>query len=154
MDMNTGFSAAVQEHLPDVAIVFDHYHVSALINKSIDDLRREQQSQLDEDDQKALKGSRFLLLKNYEKLDEDGKGRLQYLLATNKDLFTMYTMKEQFRAFWEKPNIIEAMVFLDAWCTDEADWPSPLNWDLFERFLDYSIQSVVIDVVPEEEDRE
>ena len=118
MDMNTGFHAAVQEHLPNVAIVFDHYHVSALINKAIDDLRREQHSQLDEAEKQVLKGSRFLLLKNYEKLDEDGKDRLQSLLDTNKTLFTMYTMKEQFRDFWEKPNIAEAIVFLDAWCTD------------------------------------
>ena len=27
-------------------------------------------------------------------------------------------MQEQFRDFWEKPTMIEAMVFLDAWCTD------------------------------------
>jgi transposase len=118
MDMNTGFHAAVQEHLPNVAIVFDHYHVSALINKAIDELRREQYSQLDEADKSVLKGSRFLLLKNYEKLDEYGKDRLQNLLAANQSLFTMYTMKEQFRDFWEKPNIAEAIVFLDAWCTD------------------------------------
>ena len=56
---------------------------------------------------------------------------------------------------WLKENHATFLEYsLEAWCTDEADWPSPLNWDLFERFLDYSIQSVVIDVVPEEEDRE
>lgn len=118
MDMSTGFASAVQSHLPDIAIVFDHYHVSALINKAIDELRREQQSHLDEDDRKFLKGSRFLLLKNYEKLDEDGQDRLHNLLETNMPLLTMYTMKEQFRAFWEKRTFIEGTMFLDAWCTD------------------------------------
>lgn len=118
MDMNTGFHAAVQKHLPDVAIVFDHYHVSAMINKAIDDLRREQYSQLEDTDKNVLKGSRFLLLKNYEKLDDQGKNRLQDLLATNNSLYTMYVMKEQFREFWDKPNIADAIVFLDAWCAD------------------------------------
>jgi transposase len=118
MDMNTGFAHAVQDHLPHVALVFDHYHVSALINRAIDELRREQQSQMDEKEQKTLKGSRFLLLKNYENLDEQKQGRLQNLLEANAPLWTMYTMKEQFRDFWQKPSIIEAMAFLDAWCTD------------------------------------
>lgn len=118
MDMNSGFAHVVQSHLPHVALVFDHYHVSALINRAIDELRREQQSQLDEKEQKTLKGSRFLLLKNYENLDEDKQNRLQSLLEVNAPLMTMYTMKEQFRDFWEKRSIIEAMPFLDAWCTD------------------------------------
>jgi len=71
MDMSTAFISAVEEHLPDVAIVFDRYHVSALMNKGIEDLRREQQSQLDEEGKKVLQGTRFLLLNNYETLDQE-----------------------------------------------------------------------------------
>lgn len=118
MDMNTGFPHAVQTHLPHVAIVFDHYHVSALINKAINELRTEQQGQLDEKEQKTLKGSRFLLLSNYENLDEKKQNRLQSLLQVNAPLMSMHTMKEQFRDFWQKPSIVQAMAFLDAWCTD------------------------------------
>jgi len=118
MDMNTGYIRAVQECLPEVAIVFDHYHVSALINKGIDELRRQQQAQLDEQGKSTLKGSRFLLLANYEKLFDEKQARLNTLLEANRPLFTMYTMKEQFRDFWQKPSLIEASKFLDAWCTD------------------------------------
>lgn len=118
MDMNTGYIRAVQQCLPEVAVVFDHYHVSALINKAIDELRREQQSQLDEEGKKTLKGSRFLLLANYEKLLDEKQGRLNTLLQANSSLFTMHTMKEQFRDFWEKPSLIGASKFLDAWCID------------------------------------
>jgi len=32
------------------------------------------------------------------------------------------------------------------WCTDDKLWPKPLTWDLFERWFDYSIQSVVVDM--------
>jgi len=118
MDMSTAFSSAVEEHLPGVAIVFDRYHVSALMNKGIEDLRREQQSQLDEEGQKALKGTRFLLLKNYETLDQEKQTRLAQLLQANAPLLTIHTMKEQFREFWEKDSIDQAIPFLDAWCTD------------------------------------
>lgn len=118
MDMSTGFISAVQEHLPFVPIVFDHYHVSAMMNKGIEEVRREQQAQLDEEREKFLKGTRFLLLKNYENLDEEKQGRLQSLLEVNAPLFTIHTMKEQLRTFWEKDSIEEAITFLDAWCTD------------------------------------
>lgn len=118
MDMSTAFSSAVEEHLPAVAIVFDRYHVSALMNKGIEDLRREQQSQLGEEGQKVLKGTRFLLLKNYETLDQEKQTRLAQLLQANAPLLTIHTMKEQFREFWEKDSIEQAIAFLDAWCTD------------------------------------
>jgi transposase len=118
MDMSTSYISAVQEHLPFVPIVFDHYHVSAMMNKGIEEVRREQQAQLDEEGEKFLKGTRFLLLKNYENLDEEKQDRLQSLLEVNAPLFTIHTMKEQLRQFWEKDSIEEAITFLDAWCKD------------------------------------
>jgi len=118
MDMNKGFISAVEAHLPGVAIVFDHYHVSALMNKAIEEVRREQQSQLDEEGKQVLKGSRFLLLKNYENLDEEKQSRLQQLLEVNAPLLTVHTMKEQLREFWEKGSIEQAITFLDTWCND------------------------------------
>ena len=87
MDMNTGFIPALKTLLPEVDTVFDHYHVSALINKAIDELRREQQSQLDEEGKKTLKGNRYLLLTNYEKLDDEKENRLNKPLDTNAPLF-------------------------------------------------------------------
>jgi transposase len=121
MDMNKGYIRAVQDCLPQVAIVFDRYHVSALINQGIDELRRQQQGQLDEQEKQALKGSRFILLANYENLRDEKQSRLNALLEANAPLFTMHTMKEQFRVFWEKPCVIDAAKFLDAWCTDAAN---------------------------------
>jgi transposase len=64
-DMNKGYIAAILEHLPKADIVFDHYHISALMNKGLDELRRKQQNDLDMIGQKTLKGSRYLLLSNY-----------------------------------------------------------------------------------------
>jgi transposase len=118
MDMSRSYISAVQEHLPLVPIVFDHYHISAMMNKGIEEVRREQQAQLDEEGEKLLKGTRFLLLKNYENLDEEKQDRLQSLLEVNAPLFTIHTMKEQLRQFWEKDSIQEAITFLDAWCKD------------------------------------
>jgi transposase len=118
MDMSKSYIAAVQEHLPLVPIVFDHYHISALMNNAIEDVRREQQAQIDQEGEKLIKGSRFLLLKNYENLSCEKQDRLNDLLRANEPLFTAHTMKEQLRQFWEKDTHFEAALFLDAWCTD------------------------------------
>jgi transposase len=120
MDMSTGYIAAVHEHLPGVDIVFDRYHVAALMNTAIDDLRREQQSRLAEQDRQVIKGSRFLLLSNYEKLEEDKQTRLNALLEANAPLFTIHRMKEQLRMFWDKSSMVAAIQFLDAWCADAS----------------------------------
>jgi transposase len=138
MDMSTGFISAVEEQLPFVPIVFDHYHVSALMNKGIEEVRREQQAQLDEQGEKILKGTRFLLLKNYEKLDEEKQDRLQSLLQVNAPLFTIHSMKEQLREFWEKDSLSEAVEFLDAWCTDaESSNIKPLR-KIAKSLMQYS----------------
>ena len=118
MDMSKSYISAVQEHLPLVPIVFDHYHISALMNNAIEDVRREQQAQIDQEGEKLIKGSRFLLLKNYENLSGEKQDRLNDLLRANEPLFIAHTMKEQLRQFWEKDTYFEAALFLDAWCTD------------------------------------
>ena len=41
-------------------------------------------------------------------------------------------------------------VLLEDWCLDKADWPSPLDWALFERFYDYQIETSVTDTVEED----
>ena len=118
MDMSTSYTSAVRELLPDIPIVFDRYHVMALINRQIDALRREQQHRLDGQETKTLKGNRFLLLRNYHELPDDKKGRLDDLLAVNRPLFTIHAMKEQFRLFWSQGTADHAKSFLLNWCFD------------------------------------
>lgn len=95
MDMSAAYIAAVQTHLPHVDIVFDRFHIMALMNGALDELRRDLQRELETVGQQTLKGSRFLLLKNYEALSSTGRRRLDALLATNQPLFEMHAMKEQ-----------------------------------------------------------
>jgi transposase len=116
MDMSTSYIKAVEEELSHVDIVFDRYHISALANKAIDDLRKLLQSEADEEGQKCLKGSRFLFLKNYPNLNNDNKVRLQNILDRNKPLFHMHYMKELLRLFWQFSNKERARQFLQLWC--------------------------------------
>jgi transposase len=118
MDMSSAYFSAFREILPNVDIVFDRYHIVALINQAIEKLRREQQRELDQLGLQALKGNRFLLLRNYESLQPNHKARLNALFEANRPLFTMHSMKEQLRLFWEKEDGDAARTFLELWCGD------------------------------------
>lgn len=118
MDMSRSFIASFKEYLPDVQVVFDRYHIMALMNRKIDSLRREQQGALDAEGKRTLKGSRYLLLRNYHSLSDDRQLKLDTLLEANKPLSTMHIMKEQLRLFWQQGNRERADSFLKQWVFD------------------------------------
>jgi transposase len=118
MDMSSAYFWAVHEVLPHVDVVFDRFHIMALMNQAIDELRRDYQKELDVLGKQTLKGSRFLLLRNYDSLAPERKARLDALLQVNGPLFVIHSMKEQLRLFWEKEGRKEAEQFLAVWCRD------------------------------------
>ena len=118
MDMSAGYRQAVATNLPKAKIVFDRFHVVKLFNDKLSEFRRAlHREATDLLHKQVLKGTRWLLLKNPENLDEtkDEKTRLGEALALNKPLATAYYMKEELRQFWEQPGKRLARVFLDGW---------------------------------------
>jgi len=121
MDMSGSYESAVREFLPKIDIVFDRYHVMALMSKAIDEVRREQQRRCNDIGLKVLKGQRFLLLKNFDKLDFKQKSSLEVLLEANIPLAVGHSMKEQLRLFWERPTSQEGAKFLGWWIINSIE---------------------------------
>jgi transposase len=98
-------------------VVFDRFHVVKLANKYLDDLRRCEQSRPEYKGKRVIKGNRYLLLKNPEKLSSERKEpeRLKAMLELNEPLSTMYILKEDLRQFWEKKSMAEAEAAIDSW---------------------------------------
>jgi transposase len=118
-DMSPAYIFAVRANLPKALHVFDHFHVVKLFNDRLADFRRELQREAEGPlGKKVLKGTRWLILKNPENLDEDRgeRTRLEEALRINQPLATAYYMKEEFRHFWEQESLAEAARFLDDWC--------------------------------------
>jgi transposase len=118
MDMSGAYQSAVRAHLPKAAIVFDRFHVVKLFNDKLSDLRRALYREATDVQHKAvLKGTRWLLLKNPENLDEekDERRRLKEALKLNEPLAVAYYLKDDLRRFWEQPGKRFATTFLDGW---------------------------------------
>lgn len=118
MDMNAAYASAAKIILPNVDVVFDRFHVVAMLNKVIDEIRRNQQAKCSEAGLRVLKGHRFLLLSNYEKLTPEKTNNLELLFEVNKPLAIAHTMKEQIRLFWSQLSREAGAGFLFDWVWD------------------------------------
>lgn len=118
MDMSQAYICAVSTNLPGATIVFDHFHVIKLFNEKLTELRRQLYREATDLLQKeVLKGTRWLLLKNPENLNDDRneRARLEEALSINKPLAIAYYMKEDLRLLWSLPDKATAEAHLQDW---------------------------------------
>lgn len=118
IDMSPAYISAVTNNIPEAQIVFDHFHVIKLYNDVISKLRRDLYNQeTDINKRELIKGTRWLLLKNNEDLDDekDEKKRLNEALAINQPLTIAYYLKEDLKLLWEMGSKENAKKFLGKW---------------------------------------
>ena len=117
IDMSPAYIAAVSEHLPQATVVFDHFHVIKLFNDKLSNFRRKLYREANHLEQKVLKGTRWLLLKNPENLkaERDEPERLMRALELNQPLACAYYMKEDLRRLWSFPSKQKTESFLFDW---------------------------------------
>ena len=118
IDMSPAYIAAVLENLPQAAIVYDRFHIMKMYNDKLADLRRQLQNEAQDPLQyDVLKGTRWLLLKNRQNLDQEKEesSRLQQALALNEPLAKAYYLKDELRQFWLQESKAKAESWLSQW---------------------------------------
>jgi transposase len=124
IDLAPAYQKAVAKHLPKATVVFDRFHVVKLLNQKLTQLRRQLYRQATSDlKKKALKGTRWLLLKNPENLDpaKGEPGRLRAALRLNESLAVAYYLKEDLRQIWEQRGKNPARLKLLDWYHQAMD---------------------------------
>jgi transposase len=116
MDMSAAYWAAVLEHLPDAAIVFDRFHIAKLMNEKLDDLRREMIQEATGLMKQTVKGIRYLLLMRRDNVQEEKLPRLDEALKHNEPLSMGYLLKEALGLLWEQATYGQMNSFLHQWC--------------------------------------
>lgn len=97
MDMSAGYCKAVKESLPNAKVVYDRFHVQALISDAVDETRREEwRLTKGTPEGYALKNSRYALLKNPWNLTPKQEHALATVQAGNRRLYRAYLLKETF----------------------------------------------------------
>lgn len=121
MDMSAAYWAAVAEHLPDAAVVFDRFHIVKLVNEKLDDLRRAMVREAAGLMKKTVKGLRYLLLMRRDHVAEERLPQLEEALRHNEPLSMGYLLKEALGLLWEQPSRARMQGFLQEWCQWASD---------------------------------
>ena len=115
MDMWGPFMTAANDSLPKADIVHDRFHVSMHLNEAVDRVRRQENRRLSKRDVDALKGSKYLFLRNHENIKETSLDQFEVARKASKKTATIWRFKEVFRSFFDCLRMKEARSFLANW---------------------------------------
>jgi transposase len=114
-DMCEAYLTEVRRRAPQAKVVIDPFHVVKLANDAVDEVRRAQVRTLrGHDAAKAIKKTRWILLRDPSGLLLGEYGRLVELARTNRPLYRAYLLKEALRVTYTLPPR-EAKKHLEAW---------------------------------------
>ena len=117
-DLAASYSKAVRERVPQARVVYDRFHVERLAADAVDAVRRAEQHRLGATAAKALKGTRYALLKHPARLKPSQAQRLAELRRENRALNRAYELKEYLATILEQAKPEEADELLNQW----LDW--------------------------------
>ena len=115
IDMSAAYQKALRENLPDVAVVFDKFHLARLAQRALDQVRRSLVRRLPPEQRRPLKNTRWALLKSPENLDPAQQGKLASIQRTNEPLYRAYLLKESFLDLLAGSSVEETRAELEAW---------------------------------------
>jgi len=115
MDMGEAFQKAVKAWAPNADVVFDRFHVVKLLLEAIDEIRREECRVLDGDARKALKNTRFSLLRNPKHRKPKDEEAITRVKSGNGRLYRAYQLRVDFEQLWLIHDEDEARDFLMRW---------------------------------------
>jgi len=108
----------VKKACPKARLCMDPFHVVSWATEALDEVRRTAWNEARRQGQQAmakeLKGARFALWKNPEKLTQRQTAKLAQIQETNRPLYRAYLLKEQLRQVFQLP-LVGAMSLLDKW---------------------------------------
>jgi len=111
-DLSPAFIKGITENLPNACITFDKFHVIKLINKAVDQVRREEAQT-----QPILKKSRYAVLKNEQNLTPTQKEKREEITLSKLNLKTLRAMhmRENFQAVYTAETKEDFNKLLQKW---------------------------------------
>lgn len=115
IDMSPAFIKGVNDSLPNARITFDKFHVIAHASAAVDRTRR-----IEQKTDPSLKGLRWTLLKDRDRLPAHQRAELDALVAqvTTKRTARAWLYREQLRDILNRRQINVVSAMLAQWCTN------------------------------------
>ena len=111
LDMSQAFIKGIKENFPRASLTFDQFHVIKLMNDTLSKLRTEEARQFPEE----LKKTRYIFLKNPDRLSEIEEKKLFELTRFNLGSIKAYILKLALQFVYAAKSRAEAEVLLKRW---------------------------------------
>lgn len=155
LDMSEAFKKGLREEFPSVLLTFYNFHLMQLLNKAVDEVRRQEQKTRPE-----LKGTRYIWLKNDWNRSQAQQGLFKELCDCNLQTAEATHLKAVFQDIFACNAIETAEPLLKQWCdwvtqsqigpikaanTIKKNWHGVLGWfrSNFTNGLMESINSLI-----------
>jgi transposase len=138
-DMWPAYIKGIRDCFPNAAITFDRFHVMRILNDAVDQVRREESK-----DRKELKQTRYLWLRNPDKLTANQRQIMNALPTHTLKTGKAYQIRLTFQEFFTQPDRQTGETFLKRWYywashsrldpiisaakTIKEHWEGILNW--------------------------
>ena len=111
IDMSKSFIKGLQEQFPNAVLTFDQFHVIKLMNDVLGKIRAEEARQFPEE----LRKTRYLFLKNPDRLTEEQEQRLRNLTRFDLGSIKAYILKLGLQFVYFAESRQEAELLLKRW---------------------------------------
>ena len=112
VDMSPAFKKGIDNNFPDAAIVYDKFHIIKHINDAVNKVRIAETVE-----EKILKGTRYVFLKNEDNLTKKQKELLKECTMSNMNLKTVraYNIRKSFQDIYTAESQDEFITYLNKW---------------------------------------
>jgi len=141
IDMWRPYREAIQEVLPNTAIVVDKYHVARMGNESLERVRRKMKDTLPPEVNLGLKHDRKLLTKRQHDLTDEQHLIVSGWLNSFPLLGAAYDLKERYFKIWDLETKEEALAEYLNWEASiplelaKAFKPIPVAWRTWRKYI-------------------
>ena len=112
VDMSPAFKKGIVENLLDAKVVYDKFHIIKHLNDAVNEVRR-----VEAIEDKILKGTRYIWLKNEDNLTKKQKEILKECSMSNMNLKTVraYNIRKSFQDIYTAQTHDEFLKYLNKW---------------------------------------
>ncbi len=110
IDMSPAFIKGTAGHLPNAEVTFDKFHAVKIINDAVDQVRRDEQK-----GQLALKGTRYIWLRNPDTLSDRQRATLDALPTRTLKTARAYQIRLAFQDLYSEGDPKSAANYLKQW---------------------------------------
>jgi len=118
MDMWKPFINSSKKVFPSVDIVHDKFHIMKYLNEGVDKTRKRESKKLSQNNDRSLKRTKYLFLKNQDNMTEKQYLRFEELKAMNLETSKAWLIKENFKGFFNSETINNGKFFYNQWLHD------------------------------------